>query len=31
MDVDDPFLIMCPYDIDGNCRDPDCSYKHYHN
>ncbi|CAH1113515.1 unnamed protein product, partial [Psylliodes chrysocephalus] len=21
----DPFEIMCPYDIDGNCRDEECS------
>ncbi|VEN33911.1 unnamed protein product, partial [Callosobruchus maculatus] len=25
----DPFSIMCPYDIDGNCCDPDCIYNHY--
>lgn len=25
----DPFMIMCPYDIDGNCRDPECTYTHY--
>nr|CAI5844901.1 unnamed protein product [Callosobruchus analis] len=25
----DPFSIMCPYDIDGNCCDPECIYNHY--
>ncbi|XP_056637302.1 putative leucine-rich repeat-containing protein DDB_G0290503 [Diorhabda sublineata] len=25
----DPFVIMCPYDINGNCRDPECTYTHY--
>lgn len=25
---EDPFSIICPYDVDGNCRDPECIYKH---
>ncbi|KAJ8912895.1 hypothetical protein NQ315_011218 [Exocentrus adspersus] len=25
---DDPFSIVCPYDVDGNCRDTECIYKH---
>ncbi|KAJ8951663.1 hypothetical protein NQ318_012204 [Aromia moschata] len=26
--TDDPFSIVCPYDVDGNCRDPECVYRH---
>ncbi|KAJ8944862.1 hypothetical protein NQ314_009352 [Rhamnusium bicolor] len=29
--MDDPFSIVCPYDVDGNCRDPECIYKHLFN
>ncbi|KAG5865899.1 hypothetical protein JTB14_007013 [Gonioctena quinquepunctata] len=25
----DPLAITCPYDIDGNCRDAECIYKHF--
>ncbi|XP_028129555.1 uncharacterized protein LOC114325641 [Diabrotica virgifera virgifera] len=25
----DPFVIICPYDICGKCRDTECTYKHY--
>ncbi|CAH2010914.1 unnamed protein product [Acanthoscelides obtectus] len=27
--INDPFSIMCPYDIDGNCCDAECIYNHY--
>ncbi|XP_072396239.1 uncharacterized protein [Diabrotica undecimpunctata] len=27
----DPFVIICPYDICGKCRDTECTYKHYEN
>ncbi|XP_044254983.1 uncharacterized protein LOC123005347 isoform X2 [Tribolium madens] len=25
----DPLGIMCPYEVNGSCRDVDCTYKHY--
>ncbi|KAJ3643755.1 hypothetical protein Zmor_026444 [Zophobas morio] len=25
----DPHGIMCPYEVNGSCRDIDCTYKHY--
>ncbi|CAH0560035.1 unnamed protein product [Brassicogethes aeneus] len=24
----DPLAIICPYEVDGNCRDKDCQFKH---
>lgn len=26
---DDPYGIMCPYEVNGLCRDRECSFKHY--
>ncbi|XP_060530836.1 uncharacterized protein LOC132704683 [Cylas formicarius] len=28
-ELSDPFSIMCPFEVDGTCKDPDCTYQHF--
>ncbi|XP_050301351.1 uncharacterized protein LOC126739629 [Anthonomus grandis grandis] len=27
--IEDPFKIICPFEVNGTCKDPECSYNHF--